>query len=745
MKYIFTIIGSVVITVTLVAFFFNLNQVNQEKATLTINLEQRATLLADSLKESVEPLYTNSSQESLQTSLQKTVNKFANRERLAGIALYNNKGTLLATSSGLPKTIIENTKSISNAMDSNSSKGIFTDADGESRYVFVDPLHSDDENTTIIGALMIVQNAGYINISIGEIWKDNLLRLSIQIIIFSITIFIILRFFVFRQLTRLIDSIRKTRMEGKSETFQNINKFSFFKPLAKEIAHMSNSLSQARLSASEEARMRMEKIDTPWTAERLKEFTKAYLKDRQIFVVSNREPYIHTKFKNKINYSMTAHGMVTAIEPMLKACGGLWLAHGSGNADKETSDQDGKIAVPPEDPKYTLKRVWLSDEDIEGYYVGFANEALYPLCLHTHTRPIFRKKDWLSYKKVNEIFAQNLLTEIKDISQPIILIQDFHFSLLPQMIKTVRPDAQIALFWHITWPSAEQFSICPWREEILKGMLGADLVGFHTQQHCNNFLDTVGKEIEALIDFDRFSVTQDNHISYIKPLPVSVPFTDNLKNSKKPNRRIFDKLKVETKYVGLGVDRLDYTKGIIERLKGIETFLESYPTYQKQFTFIQIAPGDREVGEKNREYQILVTKEVKRINDKFKTDEWEPILLDKNFHSHEELEIFYKLSDFCLVTSLHDGMNLVAKEFVSARNDELGMVILSKFAGASRDLKGAIIVNPYSAEGVAESIHEALSMPPIEQHRRMKTMRDSVKNYNTYRWAAELIRAVVNL
>jgi trehalose 6-phosphate synthase len=403
--------------------------------------------------------------------------------------------------------------------------------------------------------------------------------------------------------------------------------------------------------------------------------------------------------------------------------------------------------VPPDDPKYTLKRIWLSDEEIKGYYVGFANEALYPLCLYTHVRPIFRQEDWLVYKKVNGIFAKSLLAEIKNVSNPLVLIQDFHFALLPEMIKAARPDAQVAIFWHITWPSAEQFSICPEREEILKGMLGADLIGFHTQQHCNNFMETVGKEIESLIDLDRFSITHNNHISYIKPFPVSVAFTGNTKDSKKqktPKEKI-ERSKIKTKYIGLGVDRLDYTKGIMERFKGIETFLEKFPQYQKEFTFIQIAPDVREVGEKNKEYQVLVTKEAERINKKFKIGEWEPILLDKNYHTHEELDIFYKIANFCLVTSLHDGMNLVAKEFVAARDNESGVVILSKFAGASRDLIGAIIINPYSAEDTAESINKALSMSSTEQHKRMKTMRDSVKNYNIYRWSAELIKAVTNL
>src|SRR3989344_3795581 len=566
MRYIFTIIGSVVLTVTLVAFFFNLNQVNEERAALTINLEQRASLLSDSLKESVEPSYINSSGEYLKTSLQKTVDKFANRERLAGIALYDNQGALLATSKGLPKTIIENTKSVSDAMDSNTSKNNFFDAEGESRYVFVDPLHNAEGG--IAGALMIVQNAGYVNASINQIWKGNLLRLGIQIIIFSIAIFIILRFFIFRQVVRLVESIKQIRMGKKSATFKDTDKYSFFSPLAKEINYITKSLSQARSSASEEARMRLEKLDTPWTAERLKEFVKAYLKDRPIFIVTHREPYIHRKYKNEIRHYEVASGAITALKAVMEACGGMWIAQGSGDADRETVDEQDKIAVPPDEPKYTLKRIWLKEQEEKGFY-SFSAEALYPLSLITHTRPIFRKEDWIEYRRVNGKFVAALLAEIKDVSQPLILVQDYHFTLLPQMIKANRPDAQVALFWHAPWPNAEFFSICPWRKEILTGMLGADLIGFNTQQFCNNFIDTVGKEVESLVDLEQFSVTREEHTSHIKTFPISIAFTNGEESSKSipPSRETLERLGIKTKYFGLGVDRLDYTKGITERFK----------------------------------------------------------------------------------------------------------------------------------------------------------------------------------
>lgn len=540
-------------------------------------------------------------------------------------------------------------------------------------------------------------------------------------------------------------------MGKKNHNFKDPGKYSFFKPLAVEITHITNSLSQARLSAKEEARMRLEKLDTPWTAERLKEFIKAYFKNRPIFVVSNREPYIHRKVKNKIICSIVPSGMNTAVNSMMEACGGTWIAWGSGDADKETSDENGKISVPPDDPKYTLKRVWLNEKEEKGYY-NFSVEAMYPMCLMTYTRPVFKKEDWQMYKKVNGIFAQNILAELKGVERPIILIQDYHFAILAQMIKSSRPDAEIALFWHVPWPSAEAFSVCPWRKEILTGMLGADIIGFNTQQFCNNFIDTASKELESRVDLERFSITRDDHTTYIKTFPISIAFTDSAKTKDGSNikaepseSKILKKLGINTKYFGVGVDRLDYAKGIPERFVGIEHFFDIHPEYKGQLTFLQIASPHRELFERYQQYQDLITREADRINAKLGTKEWKPIVLEKIQYTHEEITELFRVANFCLITSLHDSMNLVAKEYIAARDDENGVLILSQFAGASRDLKDALIINPHSTEEISEAINRAINMSFAEQRRRMKIMRNSVKDYNVYRWAAELIKAVANL
>ncbi|OGG64757.1 hypothetical protein A3C18_00670 [Candidatus Kaiserbacteria bacterium RIFCSPHIGHO2_02_FULL_54_11b] len=362
-----------------------------------------------------------------------------------------------------------------------------------------------------------------------------------------------------------------------------------------------------------------------------------------------------------------------------------------------------------------------------------------------HVRPEFRKEDWTEYRKVNGLFAKTLLDEIRHIERPIVLVQDYHLALVPAMIKKSRPDAQIAMFWHIPWPSAAQFSICPWRKEILEGMLGADLLGFHTQQYGNNFMDTVGNEVESRIDYEHFSIFRDDHRTFVKPLPISIAFPGSAERLEQPDRSILLHLNIHTPHLILGVDRLDYIKGIPERFRGFEFLLDAHPEYREKLTMLQIASPTRESVEKYTEYRELVRKEAERINEKFGTRDWKPITLEERSYSHAELRQLYQLANVCTVTSLHDGMNLVAKEFAAARNDESGVLILSQFTGASHDMKGALIINPYSAEETSSALNTALSMPKAEQHRRMKTMRASVRDYNIYRWSAELIKALSQL
>ncbi len=739
MNQFWTIVVGILVLTSVIVFGFTFFQVSGQRASLVSDLEYRTQILSESFKESIEPAYINNSQE----SLQKTLNKFTDKQRLLGIVVYDSKGGVVAYSVDLLDEIIKSAKP-AHAMDADSASGSFVSVEKNKIYEFVDPLHQD---SAVIGSIMIAQNAGYIDAAINQTWATVLLRFFIQTLILIIALIFILRWLVFKPILKMIKSIRSVQAGKMDQELKDFEGHSFFRPLAQEIFKISASLLKARSAAREEAKLRMEKLDSPWTEERLKEFVRAYLKDQKIFLVFNREPYSHKKGKNGVYCFSQAGGVLTALEPLMEACGGMWVAHGSGDADKETADAEGKLQVPPDDPKYTLKRVWLTDKEVRGYNKGYSAEGLYPLCLNTHTRPVFKEEDWVEYKRVNGKFAKVLLEEIKNIQRPIIIVNEYHFSLLPLMIKAARPDARIGIFWHTPWPSAEAFSICPQRQKILEGMLGADIIGFHNQQFCNNFIDTIGKNVESRIDFDKFSVTRDDHDSYIRSFPVGVSFTneDDGEDLSELGKKILNRLGIKTKYLGLGVDRLDYVKGIPERLKGVEYFLDTHPEYCGQFTFLQIASPCRSEIEKYSEYKNIVSKEVERINQKFKKDDWQPIVLEVVQYSHQDLNSLYKLADVCAVTSLHDGMNLVSKEFVAARNDESGVLVLSQFTGASHELKGALIINPYSTKEIADAIYRGIIMSPLEQNRRMKTMRASVRNYNIYRWAAELLKTIAEV
>lgn len=481
----------------------------------------------------------------------------------------------------------------------------------------------------------------------------------------------------------------------------------------------------------------------------LKKLTKI-LKNRELIVVANREPYIHQKnHQNEIQVIRPASGLVTALEPILRQSGGLWIAHGSGNADRETSDADGFVQVPPGQSLYSLKRVWLNSEQEQGYYYGFANEGLWPLCHLAHTRPAFRVQDWEYYREVNQKFCDSIPQD-KFTSNSVFLIQDYHFALLPQMIRqrARRLDVKaprIGIFWHIPFPNPEAFGICPWNEELLKGMLGADVVGFHTQYHCNNFLETCNRYLEARVDQDQFSVTIGQRTTRVRafpigidPAPVPILTQTEILNLRK-------KYGIFAEKVAVGVDRVDYTKGLLERVVGVERFLEKYPQWVGKFTLAQMgSPSRTQIAE----YQSLTQKlieAVDRVNQRF-TDPTLPhyraIVLLPAHHDWEEIQYFYQLGDICIVSSLHDGMNLVAKEYVWCQSSERGALILSKFAGASRELTEALIINPYSVEEIADAIDTALHLTPAERNLRMRIMKEKIHSRSSFQWATELISSV---
>jgi trehalose 6-phosphate synthase len=460
---------------------------------------------------------------------------------------------------------------------------------------------------------------------------------------------------------------------------------------------------------------------------------------------------MHVREGRKTTCIVPPSGLVTAIEPVLRACDGVWVASGSGNADRENVDEFDRLRVPPEDPKYTLRRVWLSPEEESSYYDGFSNEGLWPLCHIAHTRPIFRASDWEAYQRVNERFAAALLDEMKGSAEPLVFVQDYHFALLPRLIKTARPDARVAIFWHIPWPNPEAFGICPWQAQLLDGLLGADLIGFHIPLHCNNFLSTVDRVLESRTDREHMTARRAGHTTMIRPYPVSVAFSGGLPSSLRvmvsqreedraeERRALLAEFSVRAETIAVGVDRLDYTKGIVERLLAIEQLLDEHPWHRERLTMVQIAAPSRTRIPSYADLRKRVDEEVRRINHRFQTSRWKPVVLIDRQCNHDEVNRWYRIADVCLVTSLHDGMNLVAKEFVAARDDEDGVLVLSKFTGAAVELRDALIVNPYDVAEVGEAIHRGLDMPRDERRLRMQEMRKQVMEHNIYRWAAMIL------
>src|SRR5271166_1475323 len=461
---------------------------------------------------------------------------------------------------------------------------------------------------------------------------------------------------------------------------------------------------------------------------------------------------MHQRNGKTVEVVVPPSGLVTALEPVLNACDGTWIAHGSGDADRETVDQNNRLPVPPDDPRYTLRRIWLSQEEEEGYYYGFANEGLWPLCHIAHTRPLFRAGDWQHYQDVNRKFTDAVLEEIENVANPVVLVQDYHFALVPRLLKEKRPDARVAIFWHIPWPNPEAFGICPWQRQLVDGLLGANLIGFHIQSHCNNFLQTVDRVVESRVDWEHFSVSRQNHRTMVRPFPISVQLaddeaveSDSYGSDYSDRTALMRSLGVDTEFVGIGVDRVDYTKGIPERFRAIERFLEKYPRYRNRFTFVQIGAPSRTHIKRYQDLLAEVEAEAERINWRFQSGSWKPIISLKRQHSHEEIARYYRAADICLVTALHDGMNLVAKEFLAARRDERGVLILSQFTGAARELRDALLINPYDVDQTAEAIRAALEMEPEEKQMRMHRMRRVVREQNIYRWAGNLITELCEL
>jgi len=506
-------------------------------------------------------------------------------------------------------------------------------------------------------------------------------------------------------------------------------------PVAKDLRALIQDLESDK-------RMRDES-QVSWKPATLKAILRDHLAGDEVLIVSNRQPYIHYWKDEAIEVQVPASGVVTALEPIMRACSGVWIAHGNGSADRDVVDMRGHVRVPPDAPSFDIRRVWITPEEEAGYYYGFANEGIWPLCHLAHVRPVFRSSDWQQYKEINERFALTVVEEAKT-DNPVVLIQDFHLALVPKIVRDHLPHATIITFWHIPWPNPERYAICPWYVEILEGLLGSSILGFHTRFHCSNFINTVDRSLETRIDWDSSTISYGGKLTAVNPYPISIEWPgralDHQPSVVECRRRMREIYALPPDHrVGLGVERLDYTKGILERFLAVERLLELEPQWIGRFTFVQIAAPSRSKIEEYAQFKQQVLALAERINARFGTEGYRPIHLLIRHHDVRDVMMHYRGADLCVVSSLHDGMNLVAKEFVAARDDEQGVLILSQFTGAASELPDALVINPYNIDQSAAAMHLALTMPPTEQRARMRSMRGIVQEFNVYRWAGRML------
>ncbi len=757
--------------------------------TLRLDLVRRTEWFGAGIKPQIEQALAAGNAGKTQESLPALLSSFRQQPDQPSLAIFDGQGNLQASAGNIEPLRSMDPELWKRPLTTGKAANAFVKVAGESgqeigrssspdgrRLLFEDALPLHQGNQTI-GTLVMLADADYIRSEMVQVWRHTFLRIVAMVVLVVVITLLMVRWFLQQPVKRAADWLRRLR-QGHADVGEGAEEFGYLMPLANEVTSLAEHLTKARAAAEAEARLR-DAAEHVWTADRLAVHIRERLGSGKLFVVSNREPYMHVKKGSEVECVVPPSGLVTALEPVLQACDGTWIAHGSGSEDRAFVDEHDRLRVPPEEPRYTLRRVWLSDEEVEGHYEGFSNEGLWPLCHMAHTRPIFRARDWNEYKQVNSKFADVLVEEMRDTEHPVVFVQDYHFALLPQMIKKARPDARVGIFWHIPWPNAEAFSICPWQAELLDGLLGADVIGFHIQSHCNNFLESVDRVLEARTDWEHFSIRRKGHVSSVKPFPISVAWDehtasdDSYKGDRPGSAAKFNagaekeaesrteesrtdvaegvegelhrELEIEGKRLLLGVDRMDYTKGIVERLLAVEQLLIDHPWYLEKIVFVQIAAPSRTRIPSYAGLKTQVNETVDRINRQFETSNWKPVILIERQCSHSEVLRYYRAAEICIVTALHDGMNLVAKEYLAARKDGDGVLILSRFTGAAQELRDALMVNPYDIEQVSGAIRTGLEMSTGERRLRMERMRHQVKEHNVYRWASNVLTDVCSV
>jgi trehalose-6-phosphate synthase len=683
------------------------------------DLDMRSRLITGTLQEPLMELLEQDNKAKINRLFQRSLRD----ERLFALGYCTNEGKLLYHTSTFPDSM-DCTMPVAAAHD---PKSIIRLPQGPV-HVAISPL---EEGGVKMGSLVLVHDMSFVE----RRSSDTRRYVIIQFVVLGIIISMITVLIAHLSWRGWMSGVR-TMLRGEGLVRPSSRPpTSELQPLVGDLRALLRSLDAERRFADD--------ATTSWGPDTLRNLLHKELTGDQVIVVSNREPYIHMKGEKTTEVHRPASGLVTAVEPVMRACSGTWIAHGNGTADREVVDRHDRVRIPPDHPDYTLRRIWLTAEEEAGYYYGFANEGLWPLCHIAHVRPVFRTGDWEQYALVNQRFADAVVKEASS-DDPVVLVQDYHFALLPAMIRKELPKATVIAFWHIPWPNPESFGICPWREDLLRGMLGSTILGFHTKFHCKNFLETVDRYLETRIEHESSTISHGGMLTLVESYPISIqwppPWQQTQPSVAECRSEVARSLGLgDRSLIGLGVDRLDYTKGILERLRAVERMLEVHPEMVGRFVFVQIAAPSRSALEEYQAFGTSVHALVERINQRFAVGSYEPIRLKAEHHEPEEINHYYRAADVCMVTSLHDGMNLVAKEFVAARDDERGVLVLSQFTGASYELHEALVVNPYHIEQTADALYLALTMPEYEQQERMRSMRAIVHDFNVYRWAGRML------
>jgi trehalose 6-phosphate synthase len=472
---------------------------------------------------------------------------------------------------------------------------------------------------------------------------------------------------------------------------------------------------------------------------------------RPLIVVSNREPYLHNYDQSgRITHAAATGGVAVALDALMRERGGVWIAHGAGSADRAVVDASDKVRVPPDSPSYDLRRLWLEDREFSAYYAGFANDGLWPLCHLVDVRPMFRQEDWAAYQSVNARFAAAIDQELASFETPV-FIQDYHLALVAPRLRERRPGVRTALFWHIPWPYPDRLRICPWRRELLAGLLANDLLAFQLDRDRRNFVAAAEEELDAEVEADGAIVRFEGRPTAAVSVPIGVDF-DRIQSAAgnpalgEDQRKLADTFGLSAPILGLGVDRLDYTKGIPERLAALDLLLTMRPELSGRVTFVQIAVPSRSELERYSAIAAEIAARVSEVNARHARPGLPlPVYYHKGALDMASLVALYRLAQFCVVSSLHDGMNLVAKEFVAARDDEDGVLVLSALAGAAQELRDALIINPYHIEDFANALARAVDMAPEERRARMRAMRRVVAGRNVFGWASEILEGLESI